>query len=946
MAKRRPLFESLEARLCMAGPTLQTTFSLPSAGSWSPTVYRASPIFVDIFGTGKDDLIAVAVGAKLVAYAENPDGSARAVVTYQVPGGVADIQSTPIVVTDPRTGRKDLFAAMGRDQTRPGTLEDGRVFGWDLQTGALLPGWTNGVSTGKDVVGESGVYGALTSGPLENNGMPDIVVTSFSTNVTALRLDGSVLWQWTNDDTIESGAVIGDIDRDGKPEVIVGGDSSNSSYYQAGGWVNVLSSTGILKWRKFIPGEVAWSSPVLADLKNNGYLDIVIGTGLSFQNENALGRGNYPNAQAQGNLIYALDPFGNVLPGWPYATTFAGDPVPHEVLAAPAVADLLGNGQLEVVALDRAGYIHVIQPDGTDLPGFEGGKFLAPEFTTTFHTLPPDDYASPTIADINGDGRPEIIGTVGPFVRAFDASGHLINITTTYIPPGGSPEGVDIAPAIGNFDGGGGLTLAYVSYNAQLQNRPDRVQIFRLPASTLAPPWPSIRRTVGGVAVARSTVFDRQYVASAFNALVGSIPGQATLQPYINALDSDAISLLTAAQLIAGGASARQAEVQRVYQSFLGHAADAYSVASWSTYLATHTYRQMEVVIASSGEFAQRAGSNLGQEITVLYRAILGRAPSQADINGWVASRQPVGGIAAALANSPEAFSLQLRTFYQAAFGAQYSIPADASAAFAYDMHRGAREDVAFSEILASNGNYAATNFVAGYIEDVYRDVLRRDAPPGDVAYWLGSIDRGSVAFGNFAGVILNSAEARGLYVQAEYQALLGHAADPSTVAGLQNYAKREDIVVRLAGSAEYYRKNGGTAASFVQAAFRDLGGIGITQSTINSFVSRINAGTSRAAIAQQIITGGTLYYNNTVVNLLMVYLPDEHLGVLRSGNLPPTAAGQPINPDPGLIAHFVGLKAHGYSDEQVIAILLNSPTYLNRVSYYKGLYRKPGIRN
>ena len=333
-------------------------------------------MFVDINAgtpqdTGKDDFISVTAGARLVAYAENADGTARVDVIYQVPGGVADIKSTPIIVTDPRTGQKDLFAAMGRDETNPGTLEDGRVFGWNAQTGVLLPGWTQGQSTGISVNGQSGVYGALTSGQLEGNGLPDIVVTSFSTNVTAFRLDGSTLWQWTDDDTILSGAAIGDIDRDGQNEVVVGGDSSPSSFYQAGGWVNVLSNTGILKWRKAIPGEVTWASPVLADLQNNGNLDIIIGTGLYYQTVN-LSNGQYPAAQVLGDRIYALDPFGNILPGWPYATTSVTNTVPHEVLAAPAVADLLGNGQLDVVAVDRAGFVHVISPTGQDLPRLRG----------------------------------------------------------------------------------------------------------------------------------------------------------------------------------------------------------------------------------------------------------------------------------------------------------------------------------------------------------------------------------------------------------------------------------------------------------------------------------------------------------------------------------------------------------------------------------------------
>jgi hypothetical protein len=933
MARRRPLFESLEARLCMAAPTLQVTFPLPSAGSWTPTVYRASPLFVDIFNTGKDDLISVTAGAELVAYAEKPDGTARVDVVYQVPGGVADIKSTPIVVTDPRNGQKDLFAAMGRDEGHSGTLEDGRVFGWNLQTGQLLPGWTQGQSTGHNSDGLSGVYGALTSGQLEGNGVPSIVATSFSHTVTAFRLDGSTLWQWTNDDTILSGAAIGDIDRDGHQEVVVGGDSSNSAFFQAGGWVNVLSDTGILKWRKFIPGEVTWSSPVLADLQNNGNLDVVIGTGLNYQAQ------NFPGAQVLGDRIYALDPFGNILPGWPYATTPVGNTVPHEVLAAPAVADLLGNGQLDVVALDRAGFIHAISPTGQDLPGFQGGKSLAPNLSLLL-----DDYASPIIADINGDGKPEIIGAFGPFLSAFDTAGNLFPIATTIMPPGGSPEGIDAAPAVGNFNGTLGLSLAFVSYNAQAGNRPDQVNIFRLPPSTLAPPWPLLRRTASGDAVERSAVFDHQYVAAAFNTILGVIPPQAVLQPYDDLLDSNTLSLRGTALNLAGSPIARQTEVQRIFLGLLGRPATSSDLTTWTNLLATITYRQMEVAIASTPEFAQRAGNNLSQEYVLLYRSLLLRSPSPAELNNLIAANTTITNLAIQIVNGREEADLLLNAIYPRAIGLN-AIPIDAEASYAYDIQTGVREELILANILASGGNYAATNTLAGYVEDVYRDVLHRNASPTEVAIWINAFGNGSASVGTFAPFILNTPEARAGYVQSEFLALLGHPADASTVAALQNYANRESVVIFIVGSPEYFTRNGGTNAGFVAAAFRDLGGIAIDPGNLNAFVAKMNAGLSTTGVAQQIIYGGSLYFANTIVNEVQSYLPNEQLGVLRSGNLPPTAPGQPINPDPNLLNYLMGLQAQGFTDEQIIGVLLTSPTYFSRVAYFKGIRRSPGVR-
>ncbi len=934
-ARRIPTLEALEPRLCMAAPTFQTSFVLPTNGPWTPSVYRASPLFVTIPGTGKDELIAVTSGARLVAYAEGPNGSAVAVATYLAPGA-ADIKSTPIVVTDPRTGRLDLFAAMGRDENT-NSLNDGRVFGWDLQTATLLPGWTNGQSTGVNVAGQAGVYGALTSGVLEANGMPDIVATSFSHNVTAFRLDGSTIWQWTNDDTILSGAVIGDIDRSGTPSIVVGGDSSNSPFYQAGGWVNVLSNTGTLKWRHFIPGEVTWSSPVLGDLNNNGYLDIVIGTGLNYDYSGV------PGARALGNNIYALDPFGNVLPGWPYHTT-SNDAQAHQVLASPAIADLLGNGQLDVVAVDRSGFVHAIQPNGQPLPAFVGGRSLAPEFPPG--TLP-DDFASPVVADINGGGHPSVIAGYGPFLKGIDGFGNITPIAQTPINyPATTPEGIDTAPAIGNFSGGPGLTLAFVSYNVGLQNRPDAVQIFRLPPTALAPPWPMMRRTASGDALARSNAFDSVYVANAFMSAQGYLPDPAIVRSLVSALNSNTIDLLTAAYLIDSGPQARQAQVQNIFLRFLGHYADPNALASWTNFLASGTYRDMEELIASGTEFAQRSGNSLPGEVYNLYHAILGRDPSPQESSSYVGANLAPAVIAGQLLNGREYLGNQLFYYYPTLFGpgAGYYVPADALGSYIYSIHRGAREEVLNAQIYATNGQLGATNFLAGYTQDLYRDILKRNASSAEVFNWLQAFDQGTVFLNQEASILLNTPEARANYIQQEFVALLGHTADPGTVASILNYPNRESVVITLVGSPEYSLRNGGTPQGFVTAVYRDLGGIVASPSVVNDWVNRFATGTPRVGLAQAIIYGGGLYFYNLAVQEVMQYLPNEFQGVLRSGNLSPNAPGQPINPDPNIV-NYIFTQSPVVSDEQLIAQLLNTYNYYHRASYFKGVRRVPGIR-
>ena len=939
MARRRLALEQLETRLCMAAPTLQATVNLPQqSGAWTATPYRASPLMVDIFGTGKDDLITVTAGAQLVAYGVNASGAMVPMVTYQTPSGtIADIKSTPVVVTDPKTGKKDLFAAMGRDESHSGTLEDGRVFGWDLQTGQLLAGWTNGVSTGKNVDGLSGVYGAITQGDLDGDGSPELVVTSFSHNVVAMHLDGSILWSWTNDDTILSGAVIGDIDRTGVPSVVVGGDSSDSPFFRAGGWVNVLSNTGTLKWRKAIPGEVTWSSPALADLNNNGYLDIIIGTGLNFDYVGVSG------ARALGNNIYAFDPYGNILPGWPYHTT-TDDTQPRQVLNAIAVADILGNGQLDVVAIDRSGFLHVVAPNGQALPGFVGGRAISPEYSPA---QLPDNYASPIIADVLGTGRPQIIAANGPFLRAFDSAGNM-TVLATATKADGNPEGIDAAAVVGNMYGGTTGTLAFVTYDPQNANRPDRAYFYQTATTSYPAPWPSLRRTNTNDAVARSPVYDQTYVATAFRAATGSVPGADVTQPYLAALNSNRINLLTTAALIFSSPLARQAEVQRQYQAILGRLAEPYGLNLWTNYLATHTYRDLSMVLIGSAEFAQVSGKTLAGEVSRLYQALLKRTATQGEINSWVATGLSLDAIAGQFLGSAEYINNTFNAYATASAGsgAPTALTPDNRATFTYDYRRGRREEDLKTLLLSDNGNYAAANFPARYTRELYRDILLREATPTEVATWVQAYDSDSVTLGTQVATILNSTEARRLVVNDQFVALLGHTADNYAMSSLSGYASREALILTIVGSAEYFNHNGGTVASYISAVYRDLASIDPTpQSAIDAWTQQFNSGTPWIALAQAIMANPTLYANQTAVAQIMRYLPDQSQGVLRSGALPPTAPGQPINPDPNLVNYLVNLYRGGASDEQMIGALFASTAYIRGASYYRGIRRSAGVR-
>lgn len=86
-------------------------------------------------------------------------------------------------------------------------------------------------------------------------------------------------------------------------------------------------------------------------------------------------------------------------------------PTHRPVISSPAVADIDGDGQMEIVIGSWDGYVYGMRTDLTDLPGwpvYDRGGF----------------FASPALADLDGDGRLEvIIGAESGRLHALDVTG-------------------------------------------------------------------------------------------------------------------------------------------------------------------------------------------------------------------------------------------------------------------------------------------------------------------------------------------------------------------------------------------------------------------------------------------------------------------------------------------------------------------------------------------
>ena len=105
-------------------------------------------------------------------------------------------------------------------------------------------------------------------GDVDGDGKLEVVFGSYDDYLYALNgEDGSLLWKFKTGDDVESSPAIGDIDGDGKLEVVFG--SLDYNVYALNG------EDGSLLW-KFKTGVNVFSSPALGDVDGDGKIDIVV----------------------------------------------------------------------------------------------------------------------------------------------------------------------------------------------------------------------------------------------------------------------------------------------------------------------------------------------------------------------------------------------------------------------------------------------------------------------------------------------------------------------------------------------------------------------------------------------------------------------------------------------------------------------------------------------
>lgn len=299
---------------------------------------------------------------------------------------------------------------------------------------------------------------------LDGDGRRDVVVGSSDGYLYALRDDGAQLWKFQTGvgscggprQGVFGSPAIADLDADGKPEVVVTG---------ADGVVYALrGASGERLWAHALPYEAAYNpyctfyggdmgSPAIADLDLDGRLDVVVPYGyytLYIAYYSCGWGGCYPVFDwiTAGGVRALRGEDGGLKwqQGLRYASGFHY-PMPF---GSPAIADLNNDGRPEVVWGNYEGSLFAVRSDGSlmwsTLTSYNAGPWLS----------------SPAVGDVDGDNKAEIVvGTWGGQVLAFNHDG-----TPLWSFQAEGP--VDAAPSLGDVDGDGALEVAAGSHDGKL----------------------------------------------------------------------------------------------------------------------------------------------------------------------------------------------------------------------------------------------------------------------------------------------------------------------------------------------------------------------------------------------------------------------------------------------------------------------------------------------
>ncbi len=313
--------------------------------------------------------------------------------------------------------------------------------------------------------------GVPAIGDMDGDGKDEILFTGRSNNLYCIdAATGQEKWIHESAGKDES-VCLYDINGDGKLEAI----------YQAGDTVTVVDWQGKLVW-EYQMTKGASTAPNAFDIDRDGQVEVVIGDGngnlfcLSstgtekwrfqagdrFRHQQAIiadfnNDGEYEiAAHSDDGYLYLLTFFGTELWRFPVGQKYwevNDNAGNHE--GGMAAADIDGDGSLEIVTTDMMGNVYAVNDDGSQL---------------WYYKLPEEVWSGTLICDFTGDGKLDVIvegeenqTNPYPFGMVAVLAGDTGELQLVY------PQGLTAStPSVGDFDSDGKVEMVAQAWSAPI----------------------------------------------------------------------------------------------------------------------------------------------------------------------------------------------------------------------------------------------------------------------------------------------------------------------------------------------------------------------------------------------------------------------------------------------------------------------------------------------
>jgi thermitase len=390
----------------------------------------------DLNNDGKDEIF---IKAHWKIFGYSGDGTSLSgwppeIMTYNT-----ILENSPSIGDVDGDGNPEIVAVMDEKnwssiddpETREGKLyvfkSDGSVLdGWPVQSPVSYPGVTM----------IPGFRGTPVLEDMDGDGRYEVIATS-SNEVFIYRADGTILSGWPQQSALIR---FSDIDSPFSPAVAdVDGDGQKEIF--------AVDINGIVyAWHS--DGQPVQGWPVSTELQQ-GYWSasnpVLIGnvTGDKFPEVIVLTLGDAK--------IYVFSRNGQLIAGWPKE-------IPTGYIGNLSLADLDGDGVAEILTTCDIGKVYIFKGNGDLFPGWP--QTVASGIVSNR----PEMMASPVVADIDGDHKPEVlIGDDLGYLNAWHSNGEVVKGFPIALSKDW-PFTIFGSPSVGDIDGDGLIEICISTY--------------------------------------------------------------------------------------------------------------------------------------------------------------------------------------------------------------------------------------------------------------------------------------------------------------------------------------------------------------------------------------------------------------------------------------------------------------------------------------------------